>query len=211
MGFMDSIGSFFSGGADKAALKAAGQQAAGFDAAGNVINTGETNALAALVKNLSPYADAGSGATREQMALLGQLGPDEAAAARARFQTAPGYQFQMDEGQRTLERGTAARGGLYSGSAGKALTRFGQGLASQEFGNHFSRLGELGGRGAGAASTLGTGSASTITNAANNRADTLLGRSNAVAAGTINANNARNQGWSNLFQLGSKVAGFALA
>jgi hypothetical protein len=210
MGFMDSIGSFFSGGADKAALQAAQQQAGGYDAARGVINTGETNALAALTRNLSPYAEAGTASTREQQALLGLLGPDEAAAARARFQTSPGYSFQFDEGQRGLERGTAARGGLYSGSAGKALTRFGQGLASTEYGNHFSRLGQLGTTGYNASSTLGTGSANTITGAAGQRADALLGRSNALAGGTINAANARAQGIGNALSLIGKVAGSAI-
>lgn len=202
MGFLDSIGSFFSGGADKAAMEAARQQAAGYDAAGKAITTGETTALGYL----SPYRESGDLATREQSRLLGLFGADEAAAARARFQTSPGYDFQVDEGQRVLERGVAARGGLYSGSAGKALVKFGQGVANQDFGNHFSRLAGLGSTGLSAAGS----SASTVSNAAGARADALLGRSNALASGTINANAARNQGWSNLFQLGSKAVGMAM-
>ncbi len=53
--------------------------------------------------------------------------------------TDPGYGFRLQEGLKALERSAAARGGLLSGGAGKALTRYGQEMASQEFGNAFNR------------------------------------------------------------------------
>lgn len=51
----------------------------------------------------------------------------------------PGYQFRLQEGQRALERSAAARGGLLSGNQLRDLTRFGQWLASQEYGAAFDR------------------------------------------------------------------------
>jgi hypothetical protein len=55
------------------------------------------------------------------------------------LQTDPGYGFRLSEGLKALERSAAARGGLLSGGTGKALTRYGQEAASQEFGNAFAR------------------------------------------------------------------------
>ncbi len=55
------------------------------------------------------------------------------------FQQDPGYGFRLREGIKALENSAAARGGLNSGATGKALIRYGQEAASQEFGNAFSR------------------------------------------------------------------------
>jgi hypothetical protein len=55
------------------------------------------------------------------------------------LQTDPGYGFRLSEGLKALERSAAARGGLLSGGTGKALTRYGQEMGSQEFGNAFNR------------------------------------------------------------------------
>jgi len=55
------------------------------------------------------------------------------------FQQDPGYAFRLSEGQKALERSAAARGGLISGGALKAATRFGQDMGSQEYQNAFNR------------------------------------------------------------------------
>lgn len=57
----------------------------------------------------------------------------------AQFQADPGYAFRLAEGQKALERSAAARGGLLSGGTGKALTRYGQEMGSQEYQNAFNR------------------------------------------------------------------------
>jgi hypothetical protein len=51
----------------------------------------------------------------------------------------PGYQFRMDEGNREVQTGAAARGGLLSGAAMKAMQRYSQGFASNEFANAYNR------------------------------------------------------------------------
>ena len=58
----------------------------------------------------------------------------------ADFETEPGYEFRLAEGQKALERSAAARGQVFSGGTLKALTRYGQGVASQEFGRAYSRF-----------------------------------------------------------------------
>jgi hypothetical protein len=55
------------------------------------------------------------------------------------FKADPGYAFRLSEGQKALERTAAARGGLLSGGALKAATRFGQEMGSQEYTNAFNR------------------------------------------------------------------------
>jgi len=55
------------------------------------------------------------------------------------FQQDPGYAFRLKEGQQTLDRQAAARGGLISGGALKAAQRYGQEMGSQEYMNAFNR------------------------------------------------------------------------
>ena len=57
----------------------------------------------------------------------------------SQFQADPGYAFRLSEGQKALDRSAAARGGLISGGALKAATRFGQDMGSQEYTNAFNR------------------------------------------------------------------------
>jgi hypothetical protein len=57
----------------------------------------------------------------------------------ADFEKDPGYQFRMDEGNKGIDRAAAARGGYDSGSTLKALARYNQDYASNEFGNAATR------------------------------------------------------------------------
>jgi hypothetical protein len=55
------------------------------------------------------------------------------------FTADPGYGFRLSEGQKALDRQAAARGGLISGGALKAASRYGQEMGSQEYTNAFNR------------------------------------------------------------------------
>src|SRR5438132_1224090 len=70
---------------------------------------------------------------------LGLNGPDGSARAVSRFQTSPGYQFQLDQGTQAIERGASARSSLADPSTKLALMNFGQGVANQEYGNYLNR------------------------------------------------------------------------
>lgn len=85
---------------------------------------------------LNPYIQGGSQAfgTLSQMA---QAPQDKFAFQFS--QDDPSYQFRMAEGQKALERSAAARGILQTGGTLKALTRYGQDAASQEYQNAFDR------------------------------------------------------------------------
>jgi hypothetical protein len=51
----------------------------------------------------------------------------------------PGYQFRLDEGNKAVQASAAAGRGLLSGAAMKAMQKYGQGFASNEFANAYNR------------------------------------------------------------------------
>jgi len=52
----------------------------------------------------------------------------------------PGYQFAFTEGQRAVQTSAAARGTLLTGGTLRALTRYGTGIADQNYGNMVNRF-----------------------------------------------------------------------
>jgi hypothetical protein len=95
-----------------------------------------------------PFRQAGMTAQDQIMQLLG-IGGDASApgyGSLARpfgqqdFEADPGYAFRQAEGMKALERSASARGNLLSGGTMKGIQRFGQDLASQEYGNAFNRF-----------------------------------------------------------------------
>lgn len=117
------------------------------------------------------------------------------------FQADPGYGFRLKEGMRALEQSAAARGGLLSGNTGKALTRYGQDAASQEYQNAFNRyqterasrlqpLQSLAGVGQTAANTLGNAAGTYGSNVGN----LMTSGAAANAAGTVGGANALTSG-----------------
>ena len=108
----------------------------------------------------------------------------------------PGYKFRQAEGQKGVERSAASRGGLFSGAAGKALTRFNQDYSANEFQNAYNRdtgdknriYGMLSGTaGAGQNAAVQQGAAGS--NYANSYANNTIGAANAQgAAGMAQAN-----------------------
>ena len=99
-----------------------------------------------------------------RLAALQRGGPE---AQQQFLQMDPGYGFRLSEGLKAMERGAAARGGLMSGAALKAGQRYGQDLASQEYGAAYNRLANLanvGPQAAGVMSNLGQNYATNVGN-----------------------------------------------
>jgi hypothetical protein len=88
---------------------------------------------------LQPYQEPGLNALARIQAGIAPGGEFARPFTMDQFQADPGYAFRLSEGQKALERQAAARGGLISGSALKAASRFGQEMGSQEFQNAFAR------------------------------------------------------------------------
>ena len=90
------------------------------------------------VARQQPYYQAGVNALAQLPGRTGAM-PPAFQFRPEQLTTDPGYGFRLSEGLKALERSAAARGGLLSGGTGKALTRFGQEMGSQEFGNAYNR------------------------------------------------------------------------
>ena len=119
----------------------------------------------------------------------------------------PSYQFRLNEGLKSLDRQAAARGGLISGGALKAAQRYGQDVASTEFGNAYNRLAGLAGVGqtatgamGNAASAYGANAGNLMTSGAAARASGYVGGANALTGG-LNSylNYTQNQNLLNRF------------
>jgi hypothetical protein len=106
------------------------------------------------------------------------------------FRNTPGYQFGLNQGRRAVESSAAARGGLNSGAALKALTKFGNDYADQQgFTPYMNRLSGLFGGAQTAAGQMGSYGA----NFANNYGQNLQNAAQARANSTY----ASNQAWNN--------------
>lgn len=155
---------------------------------------------------LGPFRDAGVNALARIQAGLAPGGEFAQPFTAERFQADPGYAFRFSEGQKALERQAAARGGLISGSALKAATRFGQEMGSQEFQNAFDRyyaerqaqldpLFGLYSGGMAASGDLASFAGTRGANVANFLGAGVLGSGEATARGMERAGAARSSGY----------------
>lgn len=119
------------------------------------------------------------------------------------FFESPDYQFRMDQGVNALDRSASARGAMGSGGALKAITRYGQGLASSEYGNWYNRLAGL--AGVGQAATNQTGQAGQ--NYANQANQNLLAAGDARASGYQNQSQIQTGMIGGLANLGTNLLG----
>jgi hypothetical protein len=105
-----------------------------------------------------------------------------------------GYKFQLEEGQKAVTTNAATRGVLNSGATLKALTQYGQNLASTTFNNYLNQLGSLAGQGiqagqlvGGAAQGAGTQTAAYQAGAGEARGAGTAGAAGIVGGGVSNA------------------------
>lgn len=153
------------------AKKAAEQRAAAYGRA-----MGETErAYGAAQEYIDPRLEQEQSAMGRVNSLLGLDGEEVDYDV---FRNTPGYQFQLDQGQQTIERSAAARGGLQSGNTLAAVTQYGQGLADQTFNNYLAQVMQLQNQGADRYS------AGLEVDRGNRIADLTLGQGGARASGT---------------------------
>lgn len=145
-----------------------------------------------------PWMQAGEGGLNSLMELYGMVSDgngnysrtSDPSAALKWMQMDPSYQFRLQQGQGALENSAAARGGMLSGNALRALSDYGQNTASMEFGNIANRLAGLSGVGQGAAQYIGNAGMNTASQVGNNmmqagaaRASGYAGMANALSNG----------------------------
>lgn len=141
-------------------------------------------------KNYAPYLDAGN---KGNAAYLYENGLGPKPAGYAGFYATPGYQFQIDQGNASINALAGAQGGLNSGRTLQDLAKFNQGVANQEYGNHLNRLQGLQSTGMGAAGNQANSGANYASGASN----ALANRGNALSAGAVGAGNAWQNAISN--------------
>jgi hypothetical protein len=171
------------------ASQGAGEQAAATRYAADLANKQYEQTRA----DQMPFMEAGKTALNKLIPLATNYTPFDYNAMTAD----PGYGFRLSEGQKALDRQAAARGGLISGSALKAATRYGQDMGSQEYNSSFNRylaqrnaelnpLQSLAGMGQTTMTNLGTMGAQNAANMGNYATSGAA----ASAAGNVGATNA---------------------
>lgn len=168
------------------------------------------DSLLGSLPNNAPQGNAGSGMTSEGVPntapmVAGQGGTPGKPDMSVFFES-PDYQFNLNEGQKAIDRSAAARGGLLSGGAVREGTRYASGLASREYSNFVDRLMQqagLGATGIGASASAGANTAGLVGNAAMNGANA---RGSAYLTGA-NALNSSVQGGLQNFLLAKYLGG----
>jgi hypothetical protein len=228
------------------ALQSANTQAGnivkeGYDQAGNYIGTGYTQGRSDVTggrdQALSSLASGYAGAEQAQQpyASAGQAGLNAMGNALNNgfsfdYQQDPGYQSRLAEGTNAIQSSAAAKGGLLSSATLKALTKYGQNFATNEYGNAYTRAKEnyntqlgvaqnMAGMGQSAANNLsnlrssaGTGAANLYSSAGtnlggmaadygSNMGNIALGKSSTLADLALNRGNIN----------ASKIAGYGAA
>lgn len=129
-------------------------------------------------KDQLPFLEAGYDSLRRQNAFLN--------GDWSGFQNSPDYLFALDQGTKSLDRGAAARGAMFSGGADADRIALGQGLATQYSNNYWNKLAGRAGQGQTSAAglgQLGAGMAGNIGNAlmanGNNQRNSIYDSANA--------------------------------
>lgn len=127
---------------------------------------------------------------------LGTQGVNAMMDPNQSFEKSPGYQFRMNEGMRNLEnRFSAGSGG---GNAMRALNDYGQGMASQEFGNWWNRQAGMAGMGMGATGNVATADMNRAGNIGSYRMRGAENRAGVGLHGAKEQADYRTKGWSSL-------------
>jgi hypothetical protein len=103
--------------------------------------TGQANQVASgleqqQLQNANPYMQEGNQGTSNLAGLAANGGFQAPTAAQAA--ATPGYQFQLQQGLQGVEQQLGASGGAATGGALKALTQYGQNVASTNYQNVFN-------------------------------------------------------------------------
>lgn len=133
--------------------------------------------------DLAPYREGGQ---RAYNALAYELGLGDQPEGYQGISMSPAARFALEQGRGTVEAGASYRGGLYSGSAMKALEEYRMGLAQADREAQLDRITGLASSGQNAAAQT----AAAETNNLNATTAALGNIGNAQAAGAIGMGNA---------------------
>lgn len=151
---------------------------------------------------LSPYVATGNKATQSIEGLLG-IGsdPHTSAAAFDAYNGSTEYASRLAEGNKQVTAALGGKGLLDSGAAQKALLKYGQTFASNEFGNYIGNLQTQ--------QQIGLGAAGTQTGVAQNYASAVNNNNNNAANAQIAATTSNAAAINGI--LGSAVSAYGLS
>lgn len=130
-------------------------------------------------------------------------GASSATAAYEKFKQSTGYTDRLAEGYRGVNAGYAGRRLLQSGAAQKALLRYGQSQASNEFGNYLGALTTQQNTGlAGASALAGVGQ-----NFANNASNISQNAATAAGQAAVASANNSNSAFGSIANIAGQTAG----
>jgi hypothetical protein len=213
--------------ADKAQKKGLKKAAKESEKGMKAIDAEATAAYGEQKAIVQPWYDAGKEALGELTAGIksGKFDPGQFQFDYESFEKDPGYKFRVEQGERSMERGAAARGKLLSGQQQKALLGYGQEMGSQEYQNTFNRaaqewgmnanrlqnnynmlnnLNQQGAQTAGAIAGYRGNLAAMRTGAIGNNASNQMGMQNAM--GQVNA-----QAGKRMAEMGGQIAGAGMS
>lgn len=162
------------------------------------------------VQNIEkPFVGLGTNAANQLSNLYGLNGGSPNAGWQ-QFVNSPDYQWAFGQGTNATQNVLASQGNLLSGGGLAALTNYGQGLASQQFGNYFNRLMQMTQLGANAGSATASSLAGLQSGVGTAQAQGILGGTNALSSGLTGISNAANSfiGNNMLYSLLSKSPAF---
>jgi hypothetical protein len=176
------VGSLIGGSSKKSADSQAAQQ----NLTGYNYLTGNQANQTAQANGVTASNGAASTQNTEQQLLTG----DQSTPAFKNYLNSTGYNFQLDQGTRALTGSAAARGIVNSGATAKALTSYGQNLASTSFNNYLGNLSGLNTQQQNSASTgltasTAVGNAGTSGGAGASNATQAGGEASAGMAGAV--------------------------
>lgn len=179
------------------------------NAANNATQT-QLQELQGISNNLQPWMQQGQTSLNQLGQGLQPGGQFNHMFGMQDFQQSPAYQFNLQQGQQAIDKAANAKGGgnLYAPQTLQDISRFSQGLASNEFQNAFSnyqtgvgniwnRLYNTSQSGQNAAANLGGFGTTTAGQIGSN----MIGAGNAQAAGQMGVGNALAGGVNNLTNL----------
>lgn len=152
--------------------------------------------------DLSPFIQTGQGANNLLASFYGLNGaaPLNDNALQA-FYNSPDYKFALKGGSEALDNSAAAKGGVLGGNQIRAQTEYGQGMATQNLQNYFTKLAGLSGQGitaGGYLGSIGTGAGNSVGATSNNLANAYMAQGTAEASGVLGTVKGINSGLNSL-------------
>ena len=190
------MGNLFGGGARAAKKAGALQQQAANQAAQLALDTQRQNAAMA-----QPRIDFSNGSMSRINDILGINGGNAQAGMDA-IRNLPGYQFRLNEAQRQMEGGAAARGLLFSGKSLIDSQDMGQRIANDARQTELQNLFGVLDSGTGVLGSVMAGNSNAAANAGNFR----VGGAQAMGQGMINAAAQRAAGINEAIKFASSAA-----